>query len=183
MMPTFEYLRGDAIWPVGEGTKIIAHIVNDEGRWGAGFTKTISRRWPRAEQNYRDWYTNHRNTEGAHGFRLGHNRYYLVEGGQRQPEVTPIWVVHMLAQRGLRDPANGYFRPLRYDALGACLLELGRFAEQIDASVHIPRIGCGLAGGDWNLVAPIVYDALCETGCPVYVYDLEAPKKGHQVNQ
>jgi len=31
------YLVGDATQPQGEGVKVIAHICNDIGAWGAGF--------------------------------------------------------------------------------------------------------------------------------------------------
>lgn len=30
------YVTGDATKPVGNGRKIIAHVTNDEGGWGAG---------------------------------------------------------------------------------------------------------------------------------------------------
>lgn len=35
----------------------------------------------------------------------------------------------------------------------------------------MPRIGCGLAGGTWDRVGPIVEEELCAHGVPVMVYD------------
>jgi hypothetical protein len=41
----------------------------------------------------------------------------------------------------------------------------------LQASVHMPRIGCGLAGGDWNVGGKIVGEELANVGVPVTVYD------------
>jgi hypothetical protein len=36
----------------------------------------------------------------------------------------------------------------------------------------MPRIGCGLAGGDWDTVSGIISDELCDRNLPVTIYDL-----------
>ncbi|MFD7653779.1 hypothetical protein ACFV4N_07340 [Actinosynnema sp. NPDC059797] len=36
----------------------------------------------------------------------------------------------------------------------------------------MPRIGCGLAGGRWDLVEPLVTGELTDHGIPVTVYDV-----------
>lgn len=48
-----QYITGDATDPTGGGNKIIAHVCNDIGAWGAGFVLAISRRWPQPEAEYR----------------------------------------------------------------------------------------------------------------------------------
>lgn len=35
----------------------------------------------------------------------------------------------------------------------------------------MPRIGCGLAGGRWEEIGPIVEETLCEESVSVTVYD------------
>jgi hypothetical protein len=35
----------------------------------------------------------------------------------------------------------------------------------------MPRIGCGLAGGKWELIEPIIVRTLVARGVPVTVYD------------
>jgi hypothetical protein len=37
----------------------------------------------------------------------------------------------------------------------------------------MPRIGCGLAGGRWELIDPIIDDELVTRGVDVTVYDLD----------
>jgi hypothetical protein len=39
-----QYIAGDATAPIGDGNKIIAHVCNDIGAWGAGFVLAISKR-------------------------------------------------------------------------------------------------------------------------------------------
>ena len=40
----------------------------------------------------------------------------------------------------------------------------------LKASVHMPRIGCALAGGRWSIMEPIITKALA--GQEVFVYDI-----------
>jgi O-acetyl-ADP-ribose deacetylase (regulator of RNase III) len=54
--------------------------------------------------------------------------------------------------------------------LEECLRDVERFARDFDhASVHMPRIGCGLAGGKWSEVEPILERVFVAT--EVYIYD------------
>ena len=53
-------------------------------------------------------------------------------------------------------------------------MALGRLADEaaeLDASVHMPRIGCGLAGGKWSRIEPLVTERLVNKGVAVTVYD------------
>ena len=117
----------------------------------------LSRRWAEPEASYREW---HRSGE-AGGFALGAVR--IVPVG---PDLS---VANMVAQRGFRHTEAG--PPLRYDALETCLAELARIATEAGASVHMPRIGCGLAGGEWDRIEPILETTLVAAGVEVTVYD------------
>lgn len=46
---------------------------------------------------------------------------------------------------------------------------LNDHAKRLNASVHMPRIGCGLGGGTWEEVEPIIVRTLTDT--QVHVYD------------
>ena len=46
------------------------------------------------------------------------------------------------------------------------------FAIDHKASVHMPRIGCGLAGGKWELIEQIIKEELITKEIAVTVYDL-----------
>jgi hypothetical protein len=51
-------------------------------------------------------------------------------------------------------------------------------AKQSGATIHMPRIGCGLAGGRWDEVELIINE-VCTVD--VYVYDLK-PTNGFEVS-
>lgn len=153
------YLIGDATRPEAEGPKIIAHVCNDVGGWGRGFVMALSRRWPEAEKAYRAWHSSE-----SHGqpFALGEVQFVAVSNG--------TWVANMIGQHDTR-PKNGV-PPVRYEAIRAALSKVAAFAASKEASVHMPRIGCGLAGGDWSQVAAIINDELLAKGVVTYIYDL-----------
>jgi O-acetyl-ADP-ribose deacetylase (regulator of RNase III) len=151
------YVIGDVTQPVGEGHKIIAHICNDKGGWGMGFVKAISKRWLSPELNYRAWYEGKQPTMPP--FQLGSIGIIPVE--------QDIAVANMIAQHGYSS-ANA--PAIRYDALEQCLHAVAVMGY--DSSIHMPRIGCGLAGGTWKEVEPIIQRTLIVANIPVTVYDL-----------
>lgn len=62
--------------------------------------------------------------------------------------------------------------PIRYEAVRAGLRRVAEFARAHGATIHMPRIGCGLAGGSWDEVASIIEEELIDKGLDVTVYDL-----------
>ncbi|MCJ1677831.1 macro domain-containing protein [Streptomyces sp. APSN-46.1] len=151
-------ISGDATCPQAKGPKIIAHVCNDIGGWGKGFVLAVSKRWPGPEARYRAW---HRARSG-NDFGLG-----AVQLVQVAPDV---WVANMVGQRGTRTGSSG--PPIRYEALERCLAALADHAVELGASVHMPRIGCGLAGGKWSRIEPLITDALCARDVDVTVYEV-----------
>jgi len=119
----------------------------------------VSRRWPEPEKEYRAW---HR-ARAANDFGLGAVRFVQVE--------RYIWVANMIGQRGTRTGSKGV--PVRYEAIDTALGLLADRAAQLGASVHMPRIGCGLAGGKWSRIEPLVTERLVRRGIAVTVYDHE----------
>ncbi|MBB5867738.1 O-acetyl-ADP-ribose deacetylase (regulator of RNase III) [Allocatelliglobosispora scoriae] len=152
-------VRGDATSPQAKGPKVIAHICNDLGGWGKGFVVAISDRWPEPERDFRAW---HRGRAG-NDFGLGATRLVQV-----RPDT---WVANMIGQHGMKTGSKG--PPIRYDAVQRCLDALAGPVIELGASVHMPRIGCGLAGGTWSRIEPIVVAALCERDVRVTVYDFD----------
>ncbi|MCX5040683.1 macro domain-containing protein [Streptomyces coelicoflavus] len=156
-MSEISYVRGDATAPSVKGVKVIAHVCNDLGGWGKGFVLAVSRRWPGPEAAYRAW---HRD-RAANDFGLGAVQFVQVD--------PYVWVANMIGQHGMRTGSKGV--PVRYEAIGTALGLVADRAVELDASVHMPRIGCGLAGGKWSRVEPLISDRLARRGIPVTVYD------------
>jgi O-acetyl-ADP-ribose deacetylase (regulator of RNase III) len=150
------YVTGDATAPISKPA-IICHIVNDEGAWGAGFVMALSKRWPDAERHYRAWAASKTDLR----FALGITYFVRVE--------EDISIAHMCAQHAFGEDGEP---PIRYEALERCLDRVALTAEATGKSVHMPRIGCGLAGGDWGHVGALVERTM--GNLDVTVYDLEA---------
>lgn len=170
MQATVTYLIGDATEPLGIGYKMICHVCNNMGRWGAGFTAALDKKWPVIGRKFR-------HDSPA----IGLTQFIAVE--------KDIWVVNLVAQRGLRGASNPH--PLDCSVLSDCLEDMAAaiksapyntdyFQMQGDPSlpqnsfsVHMPRIGCGLAGGNWKReVLPLINQMLIASDIPVFVYDL-----------
>lgn len=159
------YTTGDAVYPQGDSSqKIVAHICNDEGKWGSGFVVALSRRNRIAEDAYRMWHRNGYN--GAIPFTLGQMQMVNYDDG--------IWVANMVAQRGIRHSPDAP-RAVDYGALHSALSHVANYARRglSVPDVHMPRIGCGLGGGSWDEIEPIINDTLIARGINVTVYDLK----------
>ena len=151
------YLKGDATAPQGEGTKIIAHICNDVGIWSQGFVLALSQKWPLSEKSYLGW------SNSGNYFGLG--EIQLV------PAQNDLFIANMIAQTDIL-PAPDGTPPIRYEALEKCLQKLAQGAIAAHATIHMPRIGYGLAGGNWEHIEPLIQKVLIDQGLSVFVYDL-----------
>lgn len=155
-MNDINYLKGDATRPTAPGNKIIVHVCNDVGGWGKGFVVAISRRWPEPERAYREWF------KTKTDFVLGEVRFIQVE--------QDTWVANLIGQHKMNKDEQGQ-APIRYEAIETGLGKVTNFAKEINASVHMPRIGCGLAGGSWDKIEPLITKTLSAQNVPVTVYD------------
>ncbi len=153
-----QYLKGDATNPTGDNNKVIVHICNDLGKWGKGFVLAISKRWAKPEQVYRDSFKQEPKPS------LGHVQFVQVEGS--------LTVANIIGQHGIRSPRNKTApAPIRYDAVEQGLIAIASFAVDEGASVHMPRIGCGLSGGSWEEMEPIIERTIISKCVDVFVYD------------
>lgn len=153
------YVKGDATKPIGDGKKIIVHCCNDIGAWGSGFVVALSKRWKAPEQYYRGW----KECFPEQRLPLGVAQLVKVE--------PDIYVANMIGQRGVRGPAN--LSPIRYFAIADALDEVFQLAVNNECSIHGPRLGAGLAGGDWKKIENILENASENYDVPVTIYDFE----------
>jgi Zn-dependent peptidase ImmA (M78 family)/O-acetyl-ADP-ribose deacetylase (regulator of RNase III) len=157
--PAIRYLRGNALEPRGSDQRIIAHIVNDQtSSWGGkSFAAAIRAKWPDVHRTFVQIVESGKRT-------------HLALGATSQIRVSKdIQVFNIVAQHGLGSSAHPR---IRYAALKQGLLELARVAKTEGASVHMPRIGTGNAGGDWNVIAEILDETLVRQGISPTVYEL-----------
>ena len=55
-----------------------------------------------------------------------------------------------------------------YDAIRSCLKAITEFNKSNYYRIAMPRIGCGLARGDWNIVKKIIEEELNEFDVTIY---------------
>lgn len=155
------YSHGDVRYLYGEGPKIFCQLVNNAARrWGGGVAKQTARRFPSAEAQFGDWLIALPRDE-----RLGKVSFIQARDN--------LYIASLVAQEGF-GPSPG--RRLSYSALNRALGQVKNLAEQYSASVHMPKIGTGAAGGDWKIIEEIINERLVRFGIKVTVYT-PAPSK------
>ena len=160
--PALEEVRGDALAPRGGGQKVIAHVVpNTNALWGGrGFAAAVRKRFPGSYAVFRE-----KTADVNRLPALGEVVAVAIDG-----ETT---IVHMVAQRGFGPSMT---TRLSYAALSECLSRLGEIAKSTHATVHLPRVGTGHGGADWNVVRELLTEELVGKGIRTMVYTL--PDKG-----
>ena len=132
---------------------IIVHQVNCKGVAGAGLALAIRKKWP-------DWHKHYQFNPPS----LGAIDQYEVEPGI---EVCSFYAQDSFGQ-GLQT---------NYDAFLLCLkrLRLALAEKRNPTTVFFPyKIGCGLAGGDWDIVSQFIEDEFPEAVI------VELPKRKNQ---
>lgn len=162
-MNEIKYVTGDATRPEGDGNRIIAHICNDYGGWGAGFVLALSKRDPTPEAAYRDWHSG----QAVYPLPFGLGKVQVVGF----TDEAGLYVANMVAQKG--DKCSLVW-------LAVCLNKLSIIAKKMRpwATVHMPRVGTGLGGETWEHVEVLVRQFLVNHSVPVTVYDLPVVARG-----
>jgi len=137
---------GDATSPRGTGNKIIAHICNNKNRWGAGFVLALSAKWGYPEQFYRARQT----------YPLGDVDVLSVD---QDDDGNVLYVANMIAQHDIKPDLDGN-PPIRYDALRTALSKVNKIAMEKNATIHAPRFGSGLSGGNWEIIEEIIKEVI-----------------------
>lgn len=153
------YIFGDAT--IASKNTIIAHVCNDIGVWGAGFVLAISKKWKEPERQYKNLDERYR--------AVGYVQLVSVDNENK------IIVANMIGQNNTHKNVFGV-PPINYAAIKICLEKVFDFAVKYKFSVQMPRIGCGLAGGDWFIIETIINNLLNEriyNDLKVTVYDFK----------
>lgn len=148
---------GDATKPRGKGKKIIAQVVNTSAALGRGFGYALTKNYPIVKEELKKWQSN------KSEFVLGNSNLVKVN--------DELYVFQMLAQKGIFPKGNEV--PLKYNELRKCLIELRETAKELNGSIHMPAIGAGNAGGDWNIIIGMIHDELVGFDIKVNIYLLQ----------
>jgi O-acetyl-ADP-ribose deacetylase (regulator of RNase III) len=158
---SIRFVQGDVLEPRGAGPTVICQLVNDQARvWGGGVAKLAGKKYPKAQKDFSLWITGIPRAK-----RLG--EVHFAEANDSTV------VASLVGQEGFGPSSTPR---IRYAALEHCFEKISEFASKRAATVHMPRVGAGQAGGSWDTVEEIVQDTLVTDGISVTVYDLP-PKR------
>ena len=182
------YVTGDATAPQRPAPWVIAHVCNDIGRWGRGFVLPLARRWPETKRAFL-----------GRALALGEVQFVELEGGCSVANMIGQRGVY---RRGRKDapiryealaqcltlfgwhvfktfeilPCLGLLLGRKFliagKAFTQCLTRLNDYALARGMSVHMPRIGAGLAGGDWDEIESLLRLHIELARLEVFVYTL-----------
>jgi len=162
-MQEIQYVVGDATLPQSQNNTIICHSCNDLGIFGAGFVIPLGNRYPIVKEQYLEW---SKSSPSGQPFRLGEVQFVQVD--------PKIWVANLIGQKGVGFRSGP---PVRYEALYEGFAKVADFAIAHTADVVMPRIGCGLGGGEWKTVEKLITQTLCRKEIIVRVCDLPSSHK------
>jgi O-acetyl-ADP-ribose deacetylase (regulator of RNase III) len=143
-----EYRKGDLLQTE---VKHLIHGCNSKGVMGSGVAKVLREKYPRAYQDYNDSYN-------SYGLELGTIIVSVQDDGK---------VIHnAITQKDYgRDNSRVY---VSYWAIAEVFRKINNWGIK---EIAMPKIGAGLAHGDWNVISAIIENTLIITK-PI-VYELE----------
>lgn len=133
-----EYVKGDLL----DAPYTIGHGCNCQGVMGSGVAKAIREKFPKAYSRYRSSYEN-----ANYKLHLGDIHFVNCNGKI---------IINMMTQDNYGRDGHKY---VSYDAIHECFSFLDRMSKDRRMShedIAIPKIGAGLGGGDWNVIAAII---------------------------
>jgi len=161
-----EYIKGSIL---DAPQKYIAHGCNAQNKMGSGVAKVLYKKYPIVKEEYHRFCKGRSFKDEDNSELLGVINKVPVESDY---SVNPYgadckWVLNCFTQEFYGYDGEKY---VSYDAIYDCFrLMTGSGTTK---EVAIPKIGAGLAGGNWDIIKQIIDDATGDD-LDVYVYYLE----------
>lgn len=180
-MIQIKYLKGDAtvVQRSKTMTTVICHCCNAFGGWGRGFVVPLGMKYPKAKSDYVNFCLPFQQSNVKRNELMGQLCLSKVEDN--------IYVANIIGQyyysRNQRDFTNNIgveakFLPTKdgryvnYESIRSGFRKLLSLMKDAEFTVQMPKLGCGLAGGDWNIIEKIIVEELSTNDIQVYVYEL-----------
>jgi O-acetyl-ADP-ribose deacetylase (regulator of RNase III) len=131
--------------------KLIAHGCNCSGGFGSGFAKSVAGNFPAAREAYLHRYN-------TRGWKLGETQLVGVGDG------SGIIIANCATQQRYGKPDEGPY--VSYPAIRAVIKNL---VKSWPNGFAMPKIGAGLAGGNWDIIAQIIEEESGPVEVRVYI--------------
>lgn len=132
---------------------IIAHGVNASNGFGSGVAGQIAKKYPQAKRDYHEKFR-------TEGWQLGEIQAVICEGRI---------VVNCCTQQTYGRENTRY---CDYEAIATCIDKLLSACLKNGLTLAIPKIGAGLANGDWKVIEQDIERLSEKYGIDVNVYVL-----------
>ncbi|MED4817662.1 Appr-1-p processing protein [Bacillus atrophaeus] len=143
---------------------IIVQQVNCKGVMGAGLAKAILKRYPNVKSEYQSFRNFNLNKGLTDKDLLGLVNYVRVTDGKV--------IANVFGQIEIKKNRFDKTVYTKTEALTRGLKEVKELSKQLNKSVAIPYgIGCGLAGGDWNMVSELIDSIFSDYKVTIYKLD------------
>lgn len=143
-----KYIKGDI---TETELRHIAHGVNCQNVMGSGVAKALYTKFPKVKKEYHEYFESFEDVKPGEWF-------CVSQDGKE--------IYNLFTQEFYGYDKKRY---VNYAAIVECFKELVEFAE-IKEPLAIPKIGCGLAGGDWKFVEQLINDTVGDD-LEIWVYD------------
>lgn len=142
------YKTGDVL---DSEEKYIAHGCNCSGGFGSGFAKAVAERYPSVREAYLHRYN-------TRGWKLGEVQLLGIGDGSGRE------IANCATQLRYGKPTEGPY--VSYLAIREVVRNLVQSWPQ---GFAMPKIGAGLAGGNWDIISEIINDESKDVEVRVYV--------------
>lgn len=137
--------------------KYIAQGVNCQNVMGAGVAKAIYEKYPDVKKQYHEFYY------------IAYSKQSLL-GKSNAVRTDKKVIFNCFTQFDFGNAYKNKKRYVNYSAIVKCFEYLMYYIEE-DEILAIPKIGCGLAGGDWDFVEQLINDTVGNI-LEIWVYEV-----------
>jgi O-acetyl-ADP-ribose deacetylase (regulator of RNase III) len=136
---------------------VIAHGCNCRSNMGAGLAPQMAKAFKVNRFEMENWGPNI-NKLGCidyQTFVLGENAVWSLEDGKNNRNEPELTVVNAYTQHNYgKNHADGNKKPVDYEAITLCMRKMN--VEFKGKHIGLPKIGAGLAGGNWDKIKEII---------------------------
>lgn len=151
------YHKGDVL---ATEAKIVVHGTNCQGVMGSGIAKTIKELYPNVFDSYVKFVK-------ENSFRVDPDVGDLLLGKIQPVKVAnkPRYIINAFTQQYF-----GKGKQVSYDAIDEAMNKINEWyiSKNTDAPIYMPKIGAGLGGGSWPVIAAIIEERLVAGEVKVY---------------
>lgn len=129
---------------------IIVHGCNAQGKMGSGFAKEVRYRY-----------------KGAYEAYMSTTKYMEVGQCTFYKHWTGVIIANAITQKFYGYDGKCY---VDYPGTVTALKKAVDVAKQEKLPIHLPLIGCGLAGGDEKIMMPLLHDVFHDVDATLWLY-------------